>query len=113
MHFTIVVQQFSARDPGKTKKDAADLAMVINQEIVKEANKKGGLFDDYQKEPGSLGKSVKVTAPSTKTTAKPTTTTTTTTTTTKPTTKTSKRTQTTRSVTASAALSATHHKYHQ
>ncbi|KAI0224176.1 hypothetical protein LSAT2_024802 [Lamellibrachia satsuma] len=41
VHFTIVVQQFSARDSGKMKKDPADLAMVIKQEIVKEANKKG------------------------------------------------------------------------
>ena len=33
---------------------------MIKKDIVKESKKKGGLFDDYQKNPGSMGASVKV-----------------------------------------------------
>ena len=63
--FTIIVQQFSARGSDKKLIKPDALAEVIKKDIVKESKKKGGLFDDYQKNPGSMGASATV---STKTT---------------------------------------------
>ena len=90
--FTIIVQQFSARGSDKKPIKPDALVEVIKKNIVKESKKKGGLFDDYQKNPGSMGASaavsIKTTTPTTTktptTTTNPTTTTTPSTTTTKP-----------------------------
>ena len=82
--FTIVIQQFSARETGTKERGAAELAELIIEDIVKQAKKPNGLFDEYQKEPGSMKPPFVIQTLTTTTTSTTTTTTTTSTTTTTP-----------------------------
>ena len=77
--FSIVIQQFSARESGTKERGAAELAELIKEDIVKEAKKPHGLFDEYQKEPGSMKPPLVIPIITTTTTSTTTTTTTTTT----------------------------------
>ena len=79
--FNIIIQQFSARESGTPERRAAELAELIKENIVKEAKKPHGLFEEYQKEPGSMKPPVVIPTQTTTTTSTTTTTTTTITTT--------------------------------